>query len=211
MKDNRKRQHNRNTKIWKPQIEAKSSKTNTITADEINTHRSDNYSYYDSELAKQKYWLDSLESKRLDMQTSDLFESMNKSYRVGTPDPMWNYLSNALKKLPSFEWKVFRWEQYTLDEYNKVYWGLKKWDVIKNKAFTSTSTDRGIAEEFAWFEWWKLKNPAEKNVIITIESKNWKYVLNSAEKEIMFDAWTDYEVLGINDDWNIVELYLKEL
>ena len=193
-----------------PQIEPKSSKTNTISIDDIDTHRNENYSYFDSVKAKD-YWLNPLEIKQMDMQTSNFFENMNNSYRMWMPSPMWKYLSDWLKKLPSFEWTVFRWEQYPLSEYNEIYWKLKEWDILHNEAFTSTSTDRGIAEEFAWFEWWKLNKPAEKNVILTITSKNWKYILNSAEKEIMFDAWTDFRVIKKIDNWDVVEILLEEI
>ena len=158
-----------------------------------------------------EYWLNPLESRQLDIHNADVFENLNKSYRIWMPNPMWKYLSDALKKLPIYEWTVYRWEQYTTPKYNNVYWDIKPWDIINNKAFTSTSIDKWIADKFAWMDGWVLKYPAEKNVFITIESKNWKYTLNSAEKEIMFDAWTDYDVISKTDRWNIVELYLKEI
>lgn len=80
-------------------------------------------------------------------------------------------------------------------------------------AFTSSSLDKNYAFwEFWWvLENWELIHPAEKNILFTIESKNWKYTFNSRENEILFDAWTKYKIIWLEDLWNIVKFTLKEI
>ena len=125
----------------------------------------------------------------------------------------WILLSKTLKKLKSYKWTVYRWEQMTNEKFNEIYWWLKKWDIMTKPAFTSTSLDKWYAFSEFWgvLEDWRLIHPAEKNILFTIESKNWKYTFNSRENEILFDAWTKYKILDFKDLWNIVYFTLEEV
>jgi len=159
-------------------------------------------------------WLNYVEADLIDWYNNSDHRDINSVYRETWTAPIkWIFLSKALNKLKSYIWTVYRWEQMTNEKFNEVYWGLKEWDIMTKPAFTSSSLNKWYAfKEFWWVtEDWKLNHPAEKNILFTIESKNWKYTFNSSEREILFDAWTKYKILELKDLWNIVYFTLEEL
>lgn len=159
-------------------------------------------------------WLNYVEADLIDWYNNSDHRDINSVYwETWTAPIKWIFLSKALKKLKSYIWTVYRWEQMTNEKFNEVYWGLKEWDIMTKPAFTSSSLKKWYAfKEFWWVtEDWKLSHPAEKNILFTIESKNWKYTFNSSEREILFDAWTKYKILELKDLWNIVYFTLEEL
>lgn len=157
--------------------------------------------------------MNQLEIDTIDWYTNSDHWDINSAYRNWYTPIKWVYISSWLKKLPSYEWTVYRWEQMTNKMFNDIYWWLEKWDIMTKPAFTSSSLSKNYAaSEFAWIlEDWTLTKPAEKNILFTIESKNWKYTFNSNEREILFDAWTKFKILEKNDLWNIVYFTLEEI
>lgn len=125
---------------------------------------------------------------------------------------MWEKISSILKKLPSFEWKVYRWTQLDNATYERAYGWLKEGDVITEKAFTSTSTSPKIAEEFVWIPL-DSKTPLKhfKNILFEIKSKNGKFILNPDEKEILFDRWTRFRVLEKDSSSPVIRILLEEI
>lgn len=188
-------------------VEPKSSKT-TLTPDEIMWNWGRRImTYADSDLAA-KYGISSSELKTIEKYNWSWYERINQDLRNWFVNKDANDLSRVLQKLPTVEWQTIRWINLNNDLYNELYWWVEVWDIITEKWFTSTSADWNHAAKFAWYFW---DDQHSKSVIMIINWKNWRFTLNSKEKEVLFDKWTKFRVTKKKERWPLVNLYLDEL
>lgn len=163
-------------------------------------------------MLSERYWLTEDERAWLNKYKWEDYRDVNKTYRQWGTSEKWEYISSVLKKLPSFDWVVYRGTQLDNATYNRAYWWIKEWDIITEPAFTSTSTAIKVAEDFLWTSL-DNKTPMKnfKNILFKIKSKNGKFILNPDEKEILFDRWTKFRVTGKDTSNPVIKIYLEEI
>lgn len=197
----------------KPQIEPKSSKTN-ITREEIDDmykQYKDNDYEFDVDNFYKKYNISDDEAERLGHYQGWWYYTLNTDLRngVGNPDFI-EWMSSAMKKLPKYEWETYRWINMTNDVYKK-FADLKVWDTFSDAAYLSTSTDRKMANNFMG----DGSYSRDRKVMMHIKSKNWRYIWNAWESEILFDKWTQFKVTDKSTKktpfWETTNLYLEEI
>lgn len=182
--------------------------TKTIKFEDIMWNKSQNL--FDEEDAK-NYGLTAADIKALKEYNWSKYSEINKYLRQGYGGEQADNISKALAKLPSYEGVTYRWTSLKDEVYNQRYANLKPGDIITEKWFTSSTID---GDRLYWFaSYWGEKTPWHTSVTMAINSKNWKYSLNSYEKEILFDKWTQFEVTKIvkKPDWSLTTLYLNEI
>ena len=158
-----------------------------------------------------EYWLSTSEKNSLRSYNWWLFRGVNKSLRLWEiSESIKEHIKNisaALKKLPVYKWEVYRWTKMTDELYNEVYWSVKKWDIITEKWFTSSSANSNYADHYSDTFW----TPNTKSIHIKITSKNWKFSLNWSEEEILFNHWTKFKVTDKTENWADVFISLEEI
>lgn len=121
-------------------------------------------------------------------------------------EKMVNDISAAMKKMPNYEWEVYRWINLSDGDYQQFV-DLKVWDVFTDPAFMSTSTSESVAKSFMDTTIYS----AENKVMLKIKSKNGKFIWNAWESEILFDRWTQFKVIQKNTNWKTINIYLEEI
>lgn len=154
------------------------------------------------EQALKKYWIDSKEYTAVLQYTEEDAWKINKSLRwLWWKDMEWfaNVMDSALEKLPQVEWKtLWRWITMEVESpmYEKMY-SLKKWDILTDSAFTSTTTSKEWANFFAQSIKWSDLTRQQ------IESNNYEWVLFKYQKA----DWTSIKDISyFGDKWNEIIL-----
>jgi len=129
----------------------------------------------DSEIIKQytKKWLTKSEIEAI------------QNYSISAEKNVDNKLiSQWLKKLDNYDWIVYRWDDFDLTKWKKV------WDTIKTDRLMSTELKKNYYDRY--------------QIKYEIKSKNWKNLwdLNNKEREVLFDKWTEFKIDKIIDNKN---------
>lgn len=162
---------------------------NKITKNEIdNIHKEyiDNDFDFDVDNFYKKYKLTEKEADQIEYYKGSGYRRLNEWLRAWQWDEEFaNTLSNSLKKLPKYEWEVYRWIEGN-SETKKMFDNIKVWEIYKDDGFMSTTTLEKFSKNFMnWSDGYKF----------VIKSKNWAFIWNAWESEVLFDRWTEFKVL----------------
>lgn len=187
-------------------VEPWSSKT--ITRDEIENiykeYVNNNFEFNVDNFYK-KYKLSNEEVSQLENYMWGMYWGTNEGLRWGVNVEWAEVISDAIKKLPKYEWDVYRWIGTSENTY-KMFNNLKEWETFSDQAFLSTSTSKSVANNF-------MNDPTFWNnkVMMYIKSKNWAFAWNAWESEVLFDRGTQFKVIKKNNNWKVLEIYLEEI
>ena len=150
--------------------------------------------------------LSDVEKKSMATYTGSGYSYINQ-YLRGLTDRVpkkWNELSqgleSALSKLVTWDatsWRGVRLLNITAsNEFMKDWGGYKVGDIWRPKGFTSSSARQRMAESWAKFD---INKVDKKNVLITMEGKNGKYVdrfsSHTGEDEVLFKPNSRFKIL----------------
>ena len=109
------------------------------------------------------------------------------------------WLSDELRNLPNFEWKVIRTS-------NSIFWknisDIKVWDILSDKWFLSSSKTKSKV----WWDYWDYEIVINSKTGKDITKIKWK-IYDKYEPEILFDRNVKFVVKNIK--WN--KIYIEEI
>ena len=174
------------------------------------------YNNYLNDLTKK--WLSNNERAAVYMYVNNNYKEINTALR------QWNYgkldnikkwvidtLDDFLSKQPNYTKEVYRWSQMSKENLSK----LKVWDILEEKWFLSTSSERKMVNAF--LEKDTLRNKSYAMIIKSKTGKDiWQYSTIPIEKEVLFQPNKKFKITKIVTEnkewwWDTLVLYIKEM